>query len=59
MTEIKLTTNDLVSVQQAATMLGKPRVTIYRWVKNGKMSGVKFGGIIYIPTSEVERLRNA
>ena len=59
MTEIKLTTNDLVSIQQAATMLGKPRVTIYRWVKNGKMSGVKFGGIIYIPTSEVERLINA
>lgn len=59
MTEIKLTTNDLVSIQQAANMLGKPRVTIYRWVKNGKMSGVKFGGIIYIPTSEVERLINA
>ena len=59
MTEITLTTNDLVSVQHAANMLGKPRVTVYRWVKNGKMSGVKFGGIIYIPTSEVERLRNA
>jgi len=58
MTEINLTTYDLVSVQQAATMLGKPRVTLYRWIKSGKLVGVKFGGIIYIPTSEVKRLKN-
>ena len=55
--EINVTTYDLLSVQQAATILGKPRITIYRWVKAGKMVSVKFGGIIYIPRSEVERLK--
>jgi len=57
MMEINVTTYDLLSVQQAATILGKPRITIYRWVKAGKMVSVKFGGIIYIPRSEVERLK--
>ncbi|KKM80163.1 hypothetical protein LCGC14_1342700 [marine sediment metagenome] len=54
--EINVTTSDLMSVQQAAAQLGKPRVTVYRRVKAGKLLSIKLGGIIYIPKSEVERL---
>ena len=55
--EINVTTSDLVTVQEAANCLGKPRVTIYRWVRTNKVLGLKLGGILYIPKSEVERLR--
>ena len=56
--EIKVATSDLVSVAQAARELERPRSTIYRWVDAGKIIGIKLGGIIFIPKSEVERLKN-
>jgi excisionase family DNA binding protein len=39
--EIKVRTDDLVSVAQAAKALGKPRLTIYRWIDAGKIVGIK------------------
>ncbi|GAH65465.1 unnamed protein product, partial [marine sediment metagenome] len=54
--DIKVTTEDLTSVADAAKALGRPRVTIYRWIEAGKIHGIKLGGIILIPKSEVERL---
>ena len=56
--EITVTTNDLISVQDAAEALKRPRITLYRWIAKGKLVSVKFGGIYYIPVSEVTRLKN-
>jgi len=55
--EIKVSTDDLVSVAQAALELGKPRVTIYRWVEDRKVVAIRLGGILFVPVSEVERLK--
>lgn len=55
--EVTLTTADLVSVQEAAIKLGRPRITIYRWIAKGRILSIKFGGIYYIPTSELDRLQ--
>ena len=54
--EIKVATSDLVSVAQAARALGRPRSTIYRWSYANKIIGIKLGGVVFIPKSEVERL---
>lgn len=56
--EIKIATSDLVSVAQAARELGRHRATIYRWADAGKIHGIELGGIIFIPKSEIERLKN-
>ncbi len=56
--EVKVTTDDLMSVQDAAKALSRPRYTIYRWIEAGKIIGLRFGGILFIPVSEVERLRD-
>ena len=56
--EIKVTTSDLVSVADAANELGRPRITIYRWVEAGKILGVKLGGILFIPRSEIQRVKS-
>ena len=48
---------DILSVAEAARLLSKPRLTIYRWVKSGGIIGLKFGGTLYIPRSEVERIK--
>jgi len=58
MKEVRFTTNDLMSVQDAAKHLRRPRYTIYRWIAAGKIIGLRFGGILFIPVSEVERIKN-
>ena len=55
--EIKVTTDDLMSVQDAAKALSRPRYTIYRWIDAGKIIGLRLGGILFIPVSEVERIK--
>jgi excisionase family DNA binding protein len=55
--DITLQTKDLLSVAQAAQEIGCARLTIYRWVAASKVISVRFGGLIYIPLSEVERLK--
>ena len=54
---ITLMTHDLLSVAEASKLLGKPRLTLYRWVKKGRILSVRFGGILYIPRSEIERIK--
>ena len=54
---ISFTTSDLYSVAEAAVELGIQRPTVYRWVERQKLIGVRFGGILYIPKSEVERVK--
>ena len=55
--EMRVRTDDLVSVANAAGELGRPRITIYRWVERGKIHAVKLGGIIFIPKSEIQRVK--
>lgn len=57
--EITVTTNDLMSVQDAAKELGRHRYQIYRWIESGKIVSIKLGGILFIPVSEVERIKKA
>lgn len=54
--EIRVKTDDVVSVAQAAKELKLARYTIYRWVEAGKIIGIKLGGIIFVPKTEVERI---
>lgn len=56
---ITIQTSDLMRVGQAASELGRPPLTIYRWVEKGRMLAVKFDGILYVPRSEVERIKSA
>ena len=56
--EIRVRTDDLLSVATVAKELGHPKITIYRWVEKGKMVGVKLGGILFIPRSEIQRVKS-
>lgn len=55
---IIIETDSLLSVAQFAKALKRPRLTIYRWIKAEKVQAIKLGGILYIPQSEVERLKD-
>jgi len=54
---IKVTTDDLLSVGRAAKSLNISRVWLYELIKNGKVNTIRLGGILFVPNSEVERLK--
>jgi len=56
--ELKVLTDDFVTVPEAARQMGKPKVTLYRWIEANKLIAVTFGGILFVPRSEIERLKN-
>ncbi len=56
--ELKVVTDDFMTVPEAAKQVGKPKMTLYRWIEANKLIAVRFGGILFIPVSEVERLKN-
>jgi len=47
-----------MTARQAAKQIGVHFTTIYRWVDAGTILSINFGGILFIPRSEVERLKN-
>ena len=55
--EIRVQSDDIVTVPEAAKQLGKPKMTLYRWIDTNKLISFKLGGILFIPVSEVERLK--
>ena len=57
--EMNIKASDLLSVRQAAAVLDKPPLTIYRWVEKKKIISIKLGGTIFIPKSEVDRIIGA
>ena len=46
-----------MSGRDAANELGVHFTTLYRWVKSNKIVYVTFGGSIFIPVLEVERIK--
>ncbi len=55
---IKVMTDDLLPVGKAAKALGTSRWSVYRWIEAQKIIAVKFGGVLFIPKSEIERFKN-
>jgi len=53
---LKVVTDDFVTVPEAAKQLSKPKMTLYRWIEANKLIAVTFGGILFVPRSEIERL---
>jgi len=54
--EIKVQSEDIVTVPEAAKQLCRTKMTLYRWIESGKIVAVKLGGILFVPKSEIERL---
>lgn len=53
----RININQPVQVGEAAKALGRSRETIYRWIEEGKLIAVEFGGVLFVPSSEIERIK--
>ena len=47
--EIKIKSDDLLTVPEAAKQLGRPKMTLYRWIKTNKIVNIELGGVLFIP----------
>ena len=56
MTRIKIDSKDFMTIPEMAKRMGKPKMTLYRWAKLGKLVCVEFGGIKFVPLTELKRL---
>ena len=53
---IAVKTDDLYELQQAADTIGVGIATLYRWMKDGRITPLRIGNRTYIPASEIQRL---
>ena len=53
MPSITIQSNELLTVPVVAKRLRRPKMTIYRWLNNGKINSIKLGGILFIPITEL------
>ncbi len=49
----KIDISNLISITEAAKILGITRATIYAWLANGQLHSVKIGGNTYLNRIEV------
>ncbi|MBA7559798.1 hypothetical protein ES708_01413 [subsurface metagenome] len=50
--------HDYINQTRAAEILGISRMTLWQWLKDGKVQAVIVGGLRMIPRSEIERIKN-
>jgi len=55
---VTIETDSLLTITEAAKILGVTRMTIYRWINKGKIRSVSFGTINYIPRQDVEEKKS-
>ena len=55
---ITISVEDALTQKDAAYQLGITTMTLWRWIKAGKISTVRLGRYSFIPKDEIARLRN-
>ena len=56
-TKITISTDDLVSVPQAAKELGVNFSTVYRWIRKGVIRPFRIGGQVFVTVDEIRALK--
>jgi len=56
---ITISIEDALTQREASQVLHITPMTLWRWIRDGKIATIKLGRFKLIPKSEVERLTNA
>lgn len=57
MEEAKVSDTNLVNLSAASRLLGVSKVTMWRWIKNGKVKPVRLLGLPFLTLDQVESLK--
>jgi len=55
--QITVYSEEIVTVPEAARQLSRPKMTLYRWIKKQQLVAIELGGVLFIPVTEVARLK--
>ena len=55
--KITVETEELLSIPEAAKLIGISRISAWEWTKNGKMTTIILGGRALVPRSVAEELK--
>jgi predicted site-specific integrase-resolvase len=47
---------DMISLRESGRLLGVAHVTVWRWVKSGKLKGYPISDRLFVSRREVERI---
>ena len=50
---------DLISLREAAEILGKSKVTVWRWVQAGRLGSVAIADRLFVRRGDVKRIARA
>jgi len=56
MSRITINSQDFMTIPEVAKRIRRPKMTLYRWAKSGKLISVEFGGVKFVPVTELKRL---
>ena len=56
-TKIEVGSDDVVSIPEAAKILGVHHTTIYRWFQKGKVRPFRLGKHVYLTIDDVELIK--
>jgi excisionase family DNA binding protein len=59
MAKLLISTNEVFTIPEAAKLLKVTPMTIFRWIKSGKINPVKLSNRTLIPKSEIKRARKS
>jgi len=59
MTKIVIDADELCSVDEAAEQLGRGVATIWRYIRDKKITVLRLGNRTLIPVTEIERIKKA
>jgi len=57
--KVEITSDDILTIEQAAEQIGCHHATLFRWIDEGKILTLKLAKNRAIPKTEVERLRRS
>ena len=50
---------DLISLREAAEILGKSKVTVWRWVRAGRLPSIVIADRLFVRRGDVRRIAHA
>ena len=56
-TKITISTDDLLSVPQAAKQLGVHFATVYRWIDKGRIRPFRIGGQVFVTVDDIRVMK--
>lgn len=57
--QIRIDPTNYLTAVNAAEEIGKPKQTVYRWIREKKIAFLEIDGVPFVPKEEIQKLKEA